>query len=102
GILSIVSVVRFFASHSGVLPQPVSLIGSLSFLQFGVFISKVPMHGLTSLFAGPLLAPTPPPGMRFTFGGYTNEKMNRSHVQSVGVHTRVQREVEKEERLSKQ
>ena len=49
GMRSIVSVVRFFASRSGILPQSVSLIGSHSFLRFGVFISKVPMHGLTSL-----------------------------------------------------
>ena len=49
GMRSIVSVVRFFASRSGILTQSVSLIGNHSFLRFGVFISKVPMHGLTSL-----------------------------------------------------
>ena len=78
------SVVRFFASRSGILPAFEPLIGSLSFLLIGVLFSKVPMHGLTSFFTWPLLAPTPPPGMRFTFGGDTDGKENRGHVPSVG------------------
>ncbi len=55
------------------------------------------MHGLASLFAWPLLAPTHPPGMRFTFGGDTDGKRTEAMFQALEVHTRVLREVEKEE-----
>ena len=59
--------------------------------------SKVPMHGLASLFGLPVLAPTPLPGMRVTCGGDTNEKRTEAMFQALEVHIRVQREAEKEE-----
>jgi hypothetical protein len=57
------------SQSSTLKPSDQSLIGNHSFLRFDVFISKVPMHGLTSLFA------SPPPGMRLTFGGDTGPEL---------------------------